>query len=267
VADSAARTTGAVMGVFVDAMTCLDAIERIVAWSRQRQSRYVVFCNVHMIVTASRDEQFMACVNGADMVSPDGQPVAWMLRRLGFRGQDRISGPDLMEKLVQRCARDGIAIFLLGSTEATLEALVNNLLGRYRGLRISGSWSPPFRPMSAKENEAIINRINASGAGILFVGLGCPKQENWMAAHRSRVDAVMLGVGAAFDFHANAIPRAPAWMRRFGLEWLHRLASEPRRLWRRYLTTNALFIVGVVRQLWGRRRHKNGLERTNGGKI
>jgi N-acetylglucosaminyldiphosphoundecaprenol N-acetyl-beta-D-mannosaminyltransferase len=143
----------------------------------------------------------------------------------------------------------GEAIFLYGSTEATLKALQRQLLSRWPALRIAGALSPPFRPPSAAEDEADVQAINASGARTVWVSLGCPKQELWMAAHRGRVQAVMVGVGAAFDFHAGTVARAPAWMRRHGLEWLHRLASEPRRLGRRYVVTNTAFIMRAALQL------------------
>ena len=152
------------------------------------------------------------------MATPDGAPVAWMLRKQGFAGQPRISGPDLMWALCERCAAERLPVFFYGSTEATLAALDV--------------------------------RLRAAFPDLLIGGLGCPKQETWMAEHRGRVNAVMIGVGAAFDFHAGVVTRAPAWMRNNGLEWLHRLASDPRRLWRRYLVTNTLFILGAARQLW-----------------
>ncbi len=145
--------------------------------------------------------------------------------------------------------RQGDSIYLYGSTPTTLSALQAALQARFHGLRIAGAESPPFRPLTAEEDDAVVERINASGAGSVWVSLGCPKQEQWMADHRGRVQAVMVGVGAAFDFHAGNVRRAPAWMRGSGLEWLHRLASEPRRLWKRYLVTNTLFIVGAARQL------------------
>jgi N-acetylglucosaminyldiphosphoundecaprenol N-acetyl-beta-D-mannosaminyltransferase len=150
-------------------------------------------------------------------------------------------------------AEVGQAIYLYGSTTATLRALRAFLTEQFPRLHIAGAESPPFRSLTAEEDAAAVARINASGAGSVWVSLGCPKQEQWMAAHRGRVQAVMVGVGAAFDFHAGAVRRAPHWMRASGLEWLHRLASEPRRLWKRYLVTNSLFIIGAAGQLLRRR--------------
>lgn len=185
----------------------------------------------------------------ADLVTPDGAPVAWMLRRQGVTGQQRINGPDLMWRYCEQAARRNEAIYLYGSSADTLQRLQHRLLHALPGLRIVGAVSPPFRPLTDEELARDIEAINASGAGTVWVSLGCPKQELWMAAQRGRINAVMVGVGAAFDYHAGTIRRAPVWMQRFGLEWFHRLASEPRRLWRRYLVTNSLFIWGAAKQL------------------
>jgi N-acetylglucosaminyldiphosphoundecaprenol N-acetyl-beta-D-mannosaminyltransferase len=183
------------------------------------------------------------------MATPDGAPVAWMLRRQGALTQRRVSGPDLMLDYLALASTSGEAVFLFGSTPETLTALTQNLLARWPTLNIVGSMSPPFRALTKDEDDAIVSSINESGARTVWVSLGCPKQELWMASHRPRVKAVMIGVGAAFDFHAGTIRRAPAWMRESGLEWLHRLGSEPARLWRRYLVTNTRFILAAALQL------------------
>lgn len=240
--------TGDVLGARIDALSWDTALERLLAWARQRESRYVTICNVHVVVTASQDLAYRQVINAADMATPDGAPVAWMLRRQGFANQPRISGPDLMWALCERCAAEDVPIYCFGSTAATLGLLEQRLRAAFPALRMKFE-SPPFRALSAEEDAAAVKRINASGAGIVFVGLGCPKQERWMAEHRGRINAVMIGVGAAFDFHAGVVQRAPRWMRDNGLEWLHRLASEPGRLWKRYLVTNSLFILGAARQL------------------
>lgn len=245
-----ARATGLVLGARIDALSWDDAISRLLGWAQAHESSYVAVCNVHVVVSASRDEAYRAVINDSDMATPDGAPVAWMLRRQGFAGQPRISGPDLMWALCAHAAKENLAVYCYGSTESTLGLLDARLREAFPGLRVTLE-SPPFRPLTADEDAAAVERINASGAGIVFVGLGCPKQEQWMAEHRGRVNAVMIGVGAAFDFLAGSVPRAPAWMRDNGLEWLHRLASEPRRLWRRYLVTNTLFVLGAARQLFG----------------
>lgn len=246
-----ARRTGNVLGARIDALSWDAAMARLLGWARARESRYVTICNVHVVVSASRDAGYRDIINGSDMATPDGAPVAWMLRRQGFAGQPRISGPDLMWALCERAAAEGLAIYCYGSTPSTLALLENRLRAAFPNLRMVME-SPPFRALTAEEDAAAVDRINTSGAGIVFVGLGCPKQERWMAEHRGRVNAVMIGVGAAFDFHAGTVRRAPAWMREHGLEWLHRLLSEPRRLWKRYLVTNTLFIIGAARQLLGK---------------
>jgi N-acetylglucosaminyldiphosphoundecaprenol N-acetyl-beta-D-mannosaminyltransferase len=243
------RTCARVLGVQIDALGWDPALARLLAWARVRGSRYVCICNVHVVVTASRDTDYRQVIDNADMATPDGAPVAWMLRRLGFATQPRISGPDLMQALCARCEEEGVAVYFYGSTESTLAALEKRVCENFPALQIVGREAPPFRSLTLDEDAIAVERINASGAGIVFVGLGCPKQERWMAEHRGKVHAVMIGVGAAFDFHAGTVRRAPAWMREHGLEWLHRLMSEPRRLWKRYLVTNTLFMLGALRQL------------------
>lgn len=238
-----------VLGAFVDALTWDEALARISRWAAARESRYVCLCNAHMVVTTTQDRDFLRVVNEADMATPDGMPVAWMLRRLGFREQQRISGANLMWRYFALAESRGHAVYFYGSTDATLTLLCARLRAAFPGLRIAGTYSPPFRPLTPVEDAADVARINDSGAGAVFIGLGCPKQETWMAAHRGRIRAVMFGVGAAFEFHAGVINRAPLWMQRVGLEWLHRLCSEPRRLWKRYLVTNTLFVLGACRQL------------------
>lgn len=245
------RDTGSVLGAHIDALSWDAAMNRLLGWAHARESRYVTICNVHVVVSASRDAAYRDIINGSDMATPDGAPVAWMLRKLGFANQPRVSGPDLMWALCERAAKESLPIYCYGSTEATLGLLDARLREVFPGLQVTME-SPPFRALSAQEDAAAVERINASGAGIVFVGLGCPKQERWMAEHRGRINAVMIGVGAAFDFHAGTVKRAPAWMRDNGLEWLHRLLSEPGRLWKRYLVTNTLFILGAARQLLGK---------------
>ena len=253
-AESDQRRRVAVLGVPIDAVRWDEALARVARWADGRESRVVCICNVHSVVTASRDPAFGAVVEACDMATPDGAPVAWMLRRLGVRRQPRVNGPDLMWRSCGEAAASGRGIYLYGGSQQTLDLLCGRLREAYPALQIAGAVSPPFRPLTAEEDAAEVERINSSGVGLLFVGLGCPKQEHWMQDHRDQVHAVMIGVGAAFDYHAGTLPRAPAWMQRFGLEWVHRLAHEPRRLWRRYLVTNSLFTAGAIRQLLARAR-------------
>jgi N-acetylglucosaminyldiphosphoundecaprenol N-acetyl-beta-D-mannosaminyltransferase len=247
-----ARRTEAVIGSAIDVLGWDEAVQRLGAWSRERASRVVCICNVHSVVTARQDPAFAAALRQAEMCTPDGAPVAWMLRRLGHAGQPRINGPDLMWRYCAWAADHGESIYLYGGTEETLALLQQKLQQAFPALRVAGAFSPPFRALSEAEDAAAVAAINASGAGTVWVSLGCPKQELWMQAHRGRVQAAMLGVGAAFDYHAGTIRRAPPWAQRAGLEWLHRLASEPRRLWRRYLVTNTLFVLAAARQLLSR---------------
>jgi N-acetylglucosaminyldiphosphoundecaprenol N-acetyl-beta-D-mannosaminyltransferase len=240
------RLGARIMGAYVDALSWEETLARISNWAVTRQSRYVCLCNVHSLATASEDSRFRQAVNGADLAVADGMPVALALRLAGFRGQPRISGPDLFWKYCSLAAGAGQSIFLYGSTPQTIERLTARLGSAFPDLRIAGAFSPPFRPLTADEDDAIIRMIDDSGANVVFVGLGCPKQELWMAAQRGKIMAVLLGVGAAFDFHAGTLKRAPLWMQRYGVEWLHRLASEPGRLWRRYLVSNSKFLFHMA---------------------
>ena len=238
-----------VIGAPIDVVYWGGAVATLLGWAAAGESRYVCACNVHSVVTAQRDAALAASVRGADMVLPDGSPVAWLMRQSGHAAQQRVSGPDLMWRYFAAAAVYGESIFLYGGSSDTLERLSGRIRATFPGLRIVGAHSPPFRPLTAEEDLAVVNMINASGATTVWVSLGCPKQELWMAEHRGRIKSVLIGVGAAFGFHAGTTRRAPPWMRRLSLEWLHRLLSEPRRLWRRYLTTNTLFVLAAARQL------------------
>lgn len=238
-----------VLSLSLDAITWEAAIARIAYWSARRESRYVCICNAHSCVTAGQDGEFAKVIEGADMATPDGAPTAWMLRKLGYTEQQRINGPDLMWKYCAHSVSTGEAMFLYGASPDTLQLLQVRLREEFPGINIAGAYSPPFRALDEAESEQVVAMINNSGASIVWVSLGCPKQEKWMALQRDRVRAVMIGVGAGFDYHAQTIRRAPLWMQHNGLEWLYRLGSEPRRLWRRYLVTNTLFILGATKQL------------------
>jgi len=249
--DSSQRTGAWILDSFIDATSWEKAINTLLQWAKDRRSRYVCICNVHVVVIAKQQPEFRRIANEADMATPDGMPIAWVLRRSGFEQQERINGPDLMWSLCRHAAEKGLSIFLYGSTPDTLEKLLDRLNTSFPQLVIAGVFSPPFRLLSAEEDREMTDLINGSGAHIVFVGLGCPKQEFWMAAQRGKLKAVMIGVGAAFDYHAGTVRRAPVWMRQAGLEWLCRLMSEPKRLWKRYLITNLLFLfylgVGLLR--------------------
>jgi N-acetylglucosaminyldiphosphoundecaprenol N-acetyl-beta-D-mannosaminyltransferase len=248
-----ARHLERVLTASIDVISWSDALRIIHDWASRRESRYVCICNVHSVVTAAQDAEFARVINEADLATPDGAPIAWMLRRLGFLHQQRINGPDLMLKYCEQAALRGESVFLYGGTPETLQLLQPALRDRFPALTIAGAISPPFRPLTPAEDAEVIATINASKAGTVWVSLGCPKQEKWMAAHRHRIHSVMIGVGAAFDFHAGTARRAPTWMQNCGLEWLHRMASEPGRLGGRYLQTNSIFLFKALRQL--ARRH------------
>ncbi len=245
----------ALLGTRIDALSWEQALGRILRWAREKQSRMVCLCNVHVVVSARNDEALRRALQLADMSTPDGAPVAWLMRKTGWPEQQRISGPDLTWNLMAEAERLQLAIFLLGSTETTLARLTQRLQQVFPDLQIAGMLSPPFRRLSASEDEQMVEIINHSGARLLFVGLGCPKQEIWMAAQRDRVQAVMLGVGAAFDYHAGVLRRAPHSWQRLGLEWLYRLCREPSRLMKRYLITNSLFLLALPGELWRYTRH------------
>lgn len=232
-----------ILGSRVDATSYPDACDRIQFWVEQGKSCYIVAANVHVVMTAYWQEQYRKIINGAALVTPDGMPLVWALRFLGIQHQSRVYGPDLMLAWCDRAAQLGISIYLYGGTEATLQKLQQNLTQRFPQLAIAGSYAPPFRPLTSEENASVLDSIAASGARVVFVGLGCPKQEEWMAEQQGKLSVVMLGVGAAFDFHSGQVSQAPRWMMSLGLEWLYRLAMEPRRLWRRYAINNPAFVI------------------------
>jgi N-acetylglucosaminyldiphosphoundecaprenol N-acetyl-beta-D-mannosaminyltransferase len=204
---------------------------------------------VHLVMVAQEDPETRHAVDHA-LAVPDGVPLVWALRALGHRDASRVYGPDLMAKYCARSAKTGTTMFLYGGrSEEALEQLTQALLERFPGLRIVGGWSPPFRELTEEERDEVAVRINASGADVVWVGTGQPKQEKWMAAMRDRLEAPLLaGVGAAFDFHGGIVRQAPDWMQRRGLEWTYRLAREPRRLWRRYARYNPRFVAAFARQ-------------------
>jgi N-acetylglucosaminyldiphosphoundecaprenol N-acetyl-beta-D-mannosaminyltransferase len=216
---------------------------------------YLCVAATHTVMAAEDDPALRAAVLGADFTVPDGQPLVWALKALGHDVDDRVYGPDLMDRACARAARTGQRFYLYGGRNpGALAQLARVLRLRYPGLQIVGGHAPPFRELTDAEEEAVAADIGRSGADVVWVGIGVPKQEKWMARMRHRLPTpVLVGVGAAFDFHAGLIPQAPGWMQRAGLEWLFRLAHEPRRLWRRYLLYNPRFVAGFARQ-WARQR-------------
>jgi N-acetylglucosaminyldiphosphoundecaprenol N-acetyl-beta-D-mannosaminyltransferase len=233
---------------------------QVIAWMDAMISAdargYLTAAAVNLVMSAQEDPETRAAVLGATLAVPDGQPLVWALRALGHRAATRVYGPDLMARFCAHAARAGIPIYLYGGrTPQALELLERRLRERFPGLRIAGGFSPPFRELTEEEEGEAVERIDASGAAVVWVGIGQPKQERWMARMRPRLRAPLLaGVGAAFDFHAGLVSQAPPWMQRAGLEWLYRLSREPRRLWRRYARYNPRFVAGFLRQYARERR-------------
>jgi N-acetylglucosaminyldiphosphoundecaprenol N-acetyl-beta-D-mannosaminyltransferase len=237
-------------GVRVSVTDYEQATNAIIAAARRKQPAVVSCHAVHALVTTAGHASLRGKVNRFAMVTPDGQPVRWALNLLHAAGlHDRVYGPELMLRLCRRAAEEDVGVYLFGGTHQSLGMLCSNLLRQFPRLRIAGKESPPFRPLSADESRAVVQRIRASGASLVFIGLGCPKQDIFAAEHCESIDAVQVCVGAAFDFHAGMKAVAPRWMQRSGMEWLFRLACEPRRLARRYLVTNTVFLALLCKAL------------------
>lgn len=228
-----------------------SASMQIKEWANERQSRYVCAANVHMVMEARDNLDFKHVVNLADLVAPDGMPLVWLMRIKGVRNQQRVYGPTLMLHVLEMATKENIPVGFYGGDPTTLKLLMKQIKITFPGLKVAYSYSPPFRQLTAEEDREVILEIIKSGLKILFVGLGCPKQERWMADHRGKIPAVMLGVGAAFNIHAGVKSQAPAWMQRICLEWLYRFFQEPRRLWRRYIIQNPRFVLLALAELLG----------------
>ena len=236
-----------VIGVHVSEVTYENAVEAISELAQSGEPGIVSCHAVHAIVTMSCDEELRNMVNAFEMITPDGQPVRWAMNLLNRSGlRDRVYGPELMLQLCQRAERDQIPIYLFGGNDQVSEDLSKALTAKFPRLILAGAEAPPFRPLTEEEDEQVVQRINDSGARLIFIGLGCPKQDIFAYEHRDRIKGVQVCVGAAFDFHAGEKPMAPDWMQRTGLEWLFRLCKEPGRLWKRYLYTNSLFVWKVA---------------------
>jgi N-acetylglucosaminyldiphosphoundecaprenol N-acetyl-beta-D-mannosaminyltransferase len=242
------------LGVRVDATSYDHAAGVIARWAHHGESRTVIAANVHVTMEAYDSEAYRRAVGDADLVTPDGMPLAWVLRLRGKDVKGRVYGPDLMLEVLDRAAREGLPVGFYGGQSEVLERLRVEVVRRFPSLKVVYAESPPFRPLSDEEDRQAVDDMVRSGLRILFVGLGCPKQEFWVAAHRGRVPAVLMAVGAAFAFVAGSTPQAPRWMMNSGLEWLFRLLTEPRRLWRRYLLNNPRFVLLVLREQLARPR-------------
>ncbi len=241
-----------VLGMRVDATSYGQATETILALAEPGAGGITCVATVHMVMEAHDSDGFRKLVNAAELVTPDGVPLVWMLRALGLPQAQRVYGPDLTPVVCAKAAARGVPVGFYGASADTVDVLVQSLTQRFPQLEVVFAHSPPYRSLSAEEDESVTEAIRDSGARVLFVGIGCPKQERWMAAHRERLDCSMVGVGAAFDFLAGHKAVAPAWLQRAGLEWLFRLSREPRRLWRRYAWHNSRFVALAARQLAAR---------------
>jgi N-acetylglucosaminyldiphosphoundecaprenol N-acetyl-beta-D-mannosaminyltransferase len=245
-----------VLGIHISA-TCYDEVVRVCeAWIYDRRlarsagmprepvslSRYICVVSVHGVIMAREDRHLRRTLNEADIATPDGMPLVWALRSFGVRDQQRVYGPNLMLRLCAMAERQGVRVFLYGGRPESLPVLIKNLMRHFPGLCICDSYSPPFRPLTVDEDRQIRSRIRQSGAELLLVGISTPNQDRWMQEHRDIPGLIMVGVGAAFDFHAGRVQQAPEWMQHLGLEWLFRLLAEPRRLWRRYLLVTPRFL-------------------------
>jgi len=251
------RGKRSVLGVLVDAVDYEAATERIVEAAQQRKGMAITALAVHGVMTGVEDAEHNSRLNSFDLVTPDGQPVRWALNWLHGAGlSDRVYGPELTIRVLARCAEDGLPVYLYGSTRETLDQLVPALEARLPGLRVVGAEPSGFRLAEPEDPERIAHRIRNSGARVVLVGLGCPRQEQFTHAMRPHFDGPLLAVGAAFDYHAGGLRIPPAWMQRRGLEWLWRLGLEPRRLWRRYLLLNPAYAARLIAQRLGWRHQR-----------
>ena len=234
-----------VLGVDIAASNYDEVVRKCTVWAEAHESRTVVFVDAHGVMQAYDKPSFRADMNAADLANPDGMPIVWALRAFGAPQASRVYGPDATLALLGAAQQSGIPIGFYGGDESTLAKLIAQVERRFPGINIAFRMSPPFRPLTAEEDESMVRQISDAGVRWLFVGLGCPKQERWIMAHKGRIPAVLLAVGAAFDFIAGTKPQAPRWMMRNGLEWAFRLGSEPRRLAGRYFRTIPRFMALV----------------------
>jgi exopolysaccharide biosynthesis WecB/TagA/CpsF family protein len=243
-----------VLGVLVDVVDYEAATSRVLDAAHAGRPMALTALAVHGVMTGVTDRAHGARLNSFDLVTPDGQPVRWALNLLHGAGlRDRVYGPTLTLRVLARCAAEGLPVYLYGSTESTLDRLVAALTEQFPDLKIAGRVASKFRTAEPGEDAAIAARIRGSGARVVLVGLGCPRQELFAYAMRPLLDMPLLAVGAAFDYHAGLLRKPPAWMQRYGLEWLWRLALEPRRLWRRYVLLNPAYLTRLGAQqarLW-----------------
>jgi N-acetylglucosaminyldiphosphoundecaprenol N-acetyl-beta-D-mannosaminyltransferase len=238
-----------VLGIHVSVTDMDDTVETFDRWIARDERQLVCVSDMNALLQARADERLTALYNTSGLTLPDGMPLVWAGRKAGFDRMARVCGPDLLERVMAEAAERGWSQYFYGGADGVAEQLRDTFVARHPGLEVAGFHCPPYRELSAQEDAEIVDRINAAKPDIVWVGLGAPKQERWMAEHRDRLDAaILIGVGAAFDFHTGRVDRAPLWMQRSGLEWSYRLAKEPRRLWRRYLLGIPRFGAGILRR-------------------
>jgi N-acetylglucosaminyldiphosphoundecaprenol N-acetyl-beta-D-mannosaminyltransferase len=238
-----------VLGVGISPVTLATTVEIIGAWIHRRTKQYICVTGVHGVMESQNDEELRRIHNESGLTTPDGVPMVWACHWAGCKDTERVYGPDLVLEVCARAAAEGWKMFFCGGKAGTADLVAARLVDRFPGLLVTGTFSPPFGPVAETEIEAMVTSINDAQPDIVWVGLSTPKQERWMAAYRSRLEApVLIGVGAAFDMHAGTLKQAPLWMQQRGLEWIYRLFREPRRLWRRYLSNNPRFVVQMLRQ-------------------
>ena len=235
-----------IMGVNIAAIDMPWLIEFTKKYVKELSGDYLCVSNVHTTVMSYDDPEYCAVQNGGIMAIPDGGPLSSVGRKRGFSEMERTTGPDYMKEILKISAEEGYCHYFYGSTQKTLDKLKRIIEKKYPGVQVAGMYSPPFRPLSKEEDEEIIRMINESQADFVWVGLGAPKQERWMHEHQGRINGFMIGVGAAFDYEAGNIDRAPMWMQKANLEWLYRLLQEPKRLFKRYFYTNTKFIWNAM---------------------
>jgi N-acetylglucosaminyldiphosphoundecaprenol N-acetyl-beta-D-mannosaminyltransferase len=246
-----------ILGVGISAVDMGQALETIRGWIESKEPHYVCVCVVHTVMECQRDERLRQIVNSAGLATPDGMPLVWLSRLAGHKHVTRVYGPDLMLAFCQLAAQEGYTNYFYGGDLGTPELLADKFSQKFPGLKIVGGYSPPFRPLSKEEDDEVVRMINEANPDVVWVGLGTPKQDWWVAEHVGRLSAsVLIAIGAAFDFHAGRVKQAPRWMQRSGLEWLYRLCQEPRRLWRRYLTYNPLFLISLLLQWTGLKKYE-----------
>ncbi|PSN17018.1 glycosyltransferase [filamentous cyanobacterium CCP5] len=243
------KTQGTVLGFSIMAAPFETQIDCMVQWAQQRLSRVVCVANVHMLMEAHWNPDFAQVLQQADCLTPDGMPLVWMLNLLNGQRHDRVAGIEILKAVCDRAQHSQVAVFFVGANAETMAAARQRLHRDLPTLKIAGMQPLPFRPLTPEEDRQLVEQINASGAGIVFVALGCPKQETWMSYHRGQINAVMVGIGGAFPIYAGLVKHAPKWVRGLGLEWAYRLKQEPGRLWKRYVSTIPPFIFLSLRQV------------------